>query len=1335
MPVDLFASQEQVAPVPSMPEGRDLLADVPEPDNKVLSWRQAPAPTMWEKMGNWFSGDAKAQSQKATNALVYSEMFGISPDTAYTYHDEISRQVQDKLSSEKVTTGAQGIGRAFSSGLESSLFGMMAKQKVPAPFESVNQWERWIQGMTAMGLDLPFFMAGYGIGGGTPITGTAGAFGFTSGLRQMLVDRYSKGEVKSMGELVSRIKDASYSTIKGQMVGAATGAAGLYSPAGFKLANELAAMTTAGRLVEGQLPTVQDFIDNAGILLIMHYGLKGYDAAKGRIPEIREKLQDHFIDSGAHPKTITEDIAKRPTPEIQEDLTDVLDQVNTEIKAAAPSEPIEKAKEQEETEIVPREAPPPQETGTTSIKNAVVDAEREVMGLPPIETPVTETGKNWREDVKAKVDSGEMNPREIAEKINNLIDLNEKIPGEYTTREWNQAFEYEKKQLQNEHKIVEDAITANDKAGNDTTELQQRRDEIELLIDANHKATKAIGTEQGRALQSRQDEMNEDYSFSAMIQRAKDDGIPITPEVRTKLKGISQKIEKAQQNLEDFDNQAEASKVDKAVKILKEEEKLSQRQEKRAYKKEELNAEFDSLVAELNKQLSSQLNIGIDPMAAKVLIDMARNRIKAGIITAEGIIDDIYVAVKKAGIEFSKRDIQDAISGYGITKGLNKEEIATKLREAKAQMRLLSALEDAKKGEAPLRTGLQRDKASDRVRELQRQVRQAMRESGIDSTKAKSPEEQWKTSLDAVKTRLKNSIADLVKRLETGQKEPKKLGIKYDEQAADLARLRDKIKEVLDFAEGPKDKPAMPPEQKIRMATKALEKSIAEYERRITENDLKPQKKVSTTPETPELKALRSERDLLKDIYKMMQDEEKPKKTPEEIALQSFRTRTENQIKDFERRLKEGDFSTKEKKEPPVKGNRELELQFELDKVKREYAKAHVEFQLAGRSLPTKIWDGLVEGMRLTRALKASFDVSAVGRQGWLAMLAHPAMLKEAVPIALRSLRSEEYAFAIDKQIRESPNYQLYKKAGVSFSEMGEGTTLKQMEEQFQSRWAENLPMGIGRGVTASERAYVTPLNWIRAKLFDEVYASTKFSTGKATDAELKAIGDYVNESTGRGNVRGYENALTGLGVFLWAPRLVLSRFQMLSGHSMWGGSLETKMAIAKEYGRMLRGLGIIYAVSSLFDDVSIEDSPLSTDFGKIRIGNRRIDVLAGLMQATVLLSRTYEEKTKKPSGAIVSLSGNVPYGGTTISGIWGNFLRTKLSPVISTALDIKDERDVVGNKVTVWDIPEKLLMPLSFGDIYDSMKEDGIPAGAALATLATFGIGVQIYDPRQRKQ
>jgi hypothetical protein len=333
-----------------------LLAPAEPIQSDVLSWRKAPTATVWDRVKAIFPDDSAAQSARATNALTYSEMLGISPSHAYEYHDEISAQVQDKLATEKIITEKKGIGEAISSGFDTSLIGMMANEKVPKPFESVSQMEKWLHGMTAMGVDLPFFMAGYGIGGANPVSGMAGAFGFTAGLRQVLVDRYTKGEVRDPADWFDRVGNAARETVKGQIIGGFTGGAKVMAPVwlgkmapgvapsvGWTAMNELAAMTAAGKLIEGQLPTARDFVDNAAILLTMHAGTSMYQGAKSRIAEVRLKLQESFIETGAHPKEIVNRIASEPIFDPREDILDVIDRVNAEIKAKMPPEPVEKA--------------------------------------------------------------------------------------------------------------------------------------------------------------------------------------------------------------------------------------------------------------------------------------------------------------------------------------------------------------------------------------------------------------------------------------------------------------------------------------------------------------------------------------------------------------------------------------------------------------------------------------------------------------------------------------------------------------------------------------------------------------------------------------------------------------------------------------------------------------------------------------------------------------------------------------------------------------------------------------------------------------------------------
>jgi hypothetical protein len=42
--------------------------------------------------------------------------------------------------------------------------------------------------------------------------------------------------------------------------------------------------------------------------------------------------------------------------------------------------------------------------------------------------------------------------------------------------------------------------------------------------------------------------------------------------------------------------------------------------------------------------------------------------------------------------------------------------------------------------------------------------------------------------------------------------------------------------------------------------------------------------------------------------------------------------------------------------------------------------------------------------------------------------------------------------------------------------------------------------------------------------------------------------------------------------------------------------------------------------------------------------------------------------------------------------------------------------------------------MPLSGRDIYEAIKEQGVPAGTALSLLAFFGSGLQTYEQKQPK-
>jgi hypothetical protein len=152
-----------------------------------------------------------------------------------------------------------------------------------------------------------------------------------------------------------------------------------------------------------------------------------------------------------------------------------------------------------------------------------------------------------------------------------------------------------------------------------------------------------------------------------------------------------------------------------------------------------------------------------------------------------------------------------------------------------------------------------------------------------------------------------------------------------------------------------------------------------------------------------------------------------------------------------------------------------------------------------------------------------------------------------------------------------------------------------------------------------------------------------------------------------------------------------------------------------------------------------VEFDPRSSDFLKMKMGNTRLDPMAGLSQTAVLLGRTVLGARKNQKGSIEPVrtwgvmgmnNPKVGFGKDDMADIIWNFTRSKFSPIVGTTFDVLSGQNVVGGKVTLKDIPEALILPLSFNDVYDIMKEEGVPAGLAMFTLGIFGMGLQNYAP-----
>lgn len=146
----------------------------------------------------------------------------------------------------------------------------------------------------------------------------------------------------------------------------------------------------------------------------------------------------------------------------------------------------------------------------------------------------------------------------------------------------------------------------------------------------------------------------------------------------------------------------------------------------------------------------------------RMVFDLAREHVRAGVTDLDKVMQAVAVDLQPHFPGLTEREVRDMFSDYGKVRFPSKAQDLAALRDLRRQGQLVSALEDAERGLSPKKTGLQRDVPSEKVKTLQKQVQDAMRESGI--TGATDPS-RLKTNLDRYKTALDNRIQEAQRRL------------------------------------------------------------------------------------------------------------------------------------------------------------------------------------------------------------------------------------------------------------------------------------------------------------------------------------------------------------------------------------------------------------------------------------------------------------------------------------------------------------------------------------------------------------------------------------------
>lgn len=379
--------------------------------------------------------------------------------------------------------------------------------------------------------------------------------------------------------------------------------------------------------------------------------------------------------------------------------------------------------------------------------------------------------------------------------------------------------------------------------------------------------------------------------------------------------------------------------------------------------------------------------------------------------------------------------------------------------------------------------------------------------------------------------------------------------------------------------------------------------------------------------------------------------------------------------------------------------------------------------QFIASKAPKSILGIVIDVANVSKTLRSSFDLSAL-RQGFFLIGHDPVKFAKAMS-AFKALKSDRDFFELAKLIRDDPDYELARKAGLGLTEVGE-SLLGPHEEGFMSSIAKRVP-----GVAASERAYVAFLNKLRFDTFKDLVKKSKL---QGIDLEnnpsyAKEIANFVNIFSGRGPLpKGLERSAQAFNGLFFSPRLMLSRMHILFDWKMYikASPVVRRAALKSLFGTLGMSAAAL-SLASLAPGVTVCKDPRNADFAKIKVGNTRIDIMGGLQQyvrmMTQLATQTYISST---TGKEVTLGEG--YKPLTMYDIFLRQIESKEAPVPAFITKLMKQQNYKGEPLDVTKETFDLFTPMIISDVKELLKND--PNLLPLEVLNFFGIGsLQTYD------
>ena len=966
-------------------------------------------------------------------------------------------------------------------------------------------------------------------------------------------------------------------------------------------------------------------------------------------------------------------------------------------------------------------------------------------------------------------------------------------------------------------------------------------------LDDYHIMARKTGYEQGQALAVRQMLLNNEYELSHQISqyRANNKGVP-NPEVEAKFAQYDQQIKELNRQIQELESQrtAQEGNIDPVRKRKgsirlndQEQARLAELRKKflgtfndvtriatlmadpefweyarlvlkqaagdfQRFAQQMINAlgkEVESVLPEIYRRAGGKGGTRAKPKAPtmdngilSIPNSMVRSLVEEGFDTIESLTNEAHRIVSEYFPEVTIRQVRDLITDYGRTVNLSKNEIDVRLREIRRVGRLISSLEDVQQGIRPRRSGLQRDKPTQRERDLMRQIRNGLRDIPVEQAEI---DQQWNSLLEATKQRYRNKIEDLQAQIERRERTPNRPPLELD---AEAITLRDQVRELQNALDEILGDRRLTDADRVRMAINQAQNQIEFYNKRIADQNFEPLVR-QPVPVTPELAKLRQELETVRSEYRELRDASIPEDVKQERAneralkallnraekleqrilnkelvearktrkaedtpqieaarrridelnsiltdmqreagiieqreIENYKKNLQRSIDNYKQRIVDGDFAPRKVRSRLDTIDEDIRrLEVEKAQWKNRFDVEQIRNRLANRTLTEKVADNFVDVLNMPRSLMASADFSAPLRQGAILSAANPRAAARAFKVMFQHTFSQK---AHDKwlaELQQSPEYVLMQEAKLYIAEPS--TELTAREEQFMSRLASKWAPWVG----ISERAYTSYLNKMRVDVFTRMVEILDRNGHDARqDIEpYRAAANFVNDATGRGQLHGaLEKSAPLLNALMFSPRYLVSRFNLLNPYTYVRMPKHVRHEALRTMGTYV-GVGMtILGIASLAG-ADVEEDPRSSDFGKIKVGNTRFDIWAGFQQWARLFAQLITgERKSTTTGEIKEINAEVfPF--KSRYNLVLDFLRSKMSPIPSTVIDFLDGKDIVGNPFSWSQELRDWIMPLYLQDLMEVYNAEGTPAALAVLFPSLFGIGVQNYNDGSVKE